>query len=272
MTPKTSKGLLVDPAAYSDTSEKLNALKAKLPGGAVVNLAREVLNRLANQVPEGSVDPRVVDLAQALVDPDAALSFSMIESMHAKGASIETLYLRVLAPAARHLGEMWERDEVSFADVTLGTARIYGLIRAMNTTEIVPTSIDEPHALFLSVPGETHTLGVRMAADLFRRHGWDIELLSGVDHDAVVERFIASDHWHVGISAGNDLSLAALARLILALRAERPGVRILVAGRVLTTYATEVDAMSPDAMAETFEDAFNAMTRMFRGWDDDPKS
>lgn len=266
MTSKTFKGQIIDPATYRDVSEKLSVLKASLPSDAVVNLAQEVLDRLANHNPHEAPDPRILPLAKALVSPDPALALSMVETFQTQGASVETLYLRVLAPAARLLGEWWQTDEISFSGVTLGTARIYGLMRALHTPDPVPMADDQPHALFVSVPGETHTLGVRMAADLFRRHGWDIELLVGLDHKTAMARFKISDHRHVGISAGNDQSLAALARLILALRAERPAVSILVSGHVLAAYGTEVAALSPDAVADTFEEAFNRMTRMYRGW------
>ncbi|MEO1238481.1 MAG: cobalamin B12-binding domain-containing protein [Pseudomonadota bacterium] len=261
MTPKTSKSQTIDPAEYTASSEKLRSLKSSLPQGAVVNLAREVLGRLANQS-SGRGDPRVVTLAHALIAQDPMASLDIIEGLQAQGTGIEALYLQFLAPAARHLGEMWQADDLSFADVTLGTARIYGLIRTINPVERAPIAPNQAHALFVCVPGDTHTLGVRMAADLFRRRGWDIELLAGLTHDEVMDRFIASDHWHVGISAGNDLRLTALARLILALRAERPGVRVLVAGHVVGRCPAEIDKMSPDAMAEGFEEAFKAMTRM----------
>ena len=46
---------------------------------------------------------------------------------------------------------------------------------------------------FCAVPGEQHTLGVMMAADLFRRNGWDVGLLIGVDHAEIVERLERDD-------------------------------------------------------------------------------
>lgn len=266
MAQKTSKGSLIDPAAYSDTTHALRILKGRLPDHSVATLAREVIGRLANQAPELSRDQRVSAIVDALVDPDPDVSFGLIEDLKANGASVETIYLQILAPAARRLGERWERDEVSFTEVTLGISRIYRLIRAMDEPALQPGRVDQPHAFFVSVPGEDHTLGLRMAADLFRRQGWEIELLWGLEHDAIMARFQASDHWCVGISAANGRALPALARLIVALRTERPGVRILVSGPVLTRFEEEVRAMLPDAVAHTFQEAFAAMTRLVRDW------
>ena len=47
-------------------------------------------------------------------------------------------YLEYLALAARKLGKWWEEDRVSFLDVTLGTGRIYAIIRAVSPARPVP--------------------------------------------------------------------------------------------------------------------------------------
>lgn len=45
-------------------------------------------------------------------------------------------------------------------------------------------------ALFATVPGETHTLGITMAADLFWDHGRRIDLRTGLDHDALIDAVV----------------------------------------------------------------------------------
>ena len=42
--------------------------------------------------------------------------------LRGRGVSVEALYVHLLAPAARHLGELWEDDRCHFADVTVGMA------------------------------------------------------------------------------------------------------------------------------------------------------
>ncbi len=115
------------------------------------------------------------------------LASECIERARAQGASVETVYLAYLAEAAGKMGVWWEEDEVSFVDVTFGTGQIYAITRGLKTLFCAPlANLTQPQAFFAAVPGEDHFLGVSMAADLFRKHGWDIEFGCDLDHDAIV--------------------------------------------------------------------------------------
>jgi methanogenic corrinoid protein MtbC1 len=92
---------------------------------------------------------------------------------------VEDVCLDHLAPAARCLGEWWETDRLPFTDVTMATARIQSMLRRMPTGRGHIAAFAGNGAVFCAVPGEQHTLGVMMAADLFRRNGWDVGLLLG---------------------------------------------------------------------------------------------
>jgi hypothetical protein len=50
---------------------------------------------------------------------EAAALLEEVDAFIAKGASVETICLDLLAPAARRLGEMWDNDECDFLDVTM---------------------------------------------------------------------------------------------------------------------------------------------------------
>ena len=84
------------------------------------------------------------------------------------------------------LGTWWEEDRVSFVEVTVGTSRMYAIMRALRRQMPLASHIHSKSAIFASVPGETHVLGVRMAADLLRKEGWDIELKIGRTHEELV--------------------------------------------------------------------------------------
>lgn len=264
MQTQPSKRPLLDPDAFEAATLRLRSLKARLPEDTVTALAREVLERVAARATAGSIPTgRINALAMALIDPDRDLCRQIILDIEAQGTPVESLYLDYLAAAARRLGDLWTEDRVSFADVTLGTARIYGILRTIDTPLDRAWPGAQPLGLFVSVPGEAHVLGIRMAADLFRRQGWEIELLVGLDHAETVARFAASQHMLVGLSAADERGLLPLARLLLALRAERPGVRVLVSGHIVDAAPGPIDELSPDASASDFETAFAEMTRLW---------
>jgi methanogenic corrinoid protein MtbC1 len=173
--------------------------------------------------------------------------------------------LKYLAGAARMLGDWWEVDLASFTEVTLGTSRMYAIMRAMRYEMPIPSSAATRTAIFASVPGETHTLGVRMAADLFRKDGWKIDLRVADTHDSLVSGIVQSDTHLVGISVGGAHSLQALSRLIIALRIEKPTARILVSGHITEEAKDAIDLIGVDGMATDIETAKQLMESLWRG-------
>ncbi|MDZ7709375.1 MAG: cobalamin B12-binding domain-containing protein [Roseovarius sp.] len=91
----------------------------------------------------------------------------------------------------------------------------------------------EPHprdvtVIFASVPGEQHTLGIRMAADLFRGDGWEIALRVGLSEDELIAGISRQPRCIVGLSVGGRHSLDGLTALVKALHRHCPHVAIVV--------------------------------------------
>lgn len=247
---------LVAENLYQQSYADLVALRSSLPDKAVVSLAREVLRRMAERSVDAAVPADSIDmLTTSLIGPRPDHAAELVEEQYRRGADVETLYLGYLAPAARTLGEWWESDRITFADVTVGTGRIYAIMRSLQNRFVSGKLPEGKTAFFASVPLETHTLGIKMAADLCREQGWRIDLEMGLDHETLVERIVASDHLLVGLSAGGLHALPALARLILAVRVSRPGVRILVSGHIVDEAEDSIRLMHVDGMSRDFKGA-----------------
>ncbi|ETX10243.1 hypothetical protein OCH239_22310 [Roseivivax halodurans JCM 10272] len=89
---------------------------------------------------------------------------------------------------------------------------------------------------FAMVPGEEHGIGITVAADLFRDAGWEIDLQTGIDHDALVAHVEHTQPHIIGLSLSTEQRLDALVRLVVAIRITTPSAIIGVAP------ATTVDA------------------------------
>lgn len=256
---------------YEQSYSAIRSLKSRLPDDVVASLAREVLRRLAeHQVAvDYSVEPYpddiIATLAHALISDDTNQAAALVKARRSEGAKEDAIYLAYLAPAARMLGEWWLEDKVSFAQVTTGSGRIYAILRSLRPNlSPTPMRVSGKSALFAPVPDDTHTLGVKMATDLLRKDGWEIELLMGLDHDALVERIARSDQRVIGLSAGGAYSLPNLAKLVVAIRAWAPNALILISGQVVEEAEDTVALMGPDAMAAELEDARNALDSLWR--------
>ena len=115
-------------------------------------LSREMLSRLSHTI-EGDIIPRLMlafnspqpaavrkprtedvsgpnvdDFIQLLLDHDASVAASYVTTLRSEGTPLPTIYLDLLAPAARRLGEMWEEDECSFTEVTIGVCRMHQVL------------------------------------------------------------------------------------------------------------------------------------------------
>jgi MerR family transcriptional regulator, light-induced transcriptional regulator len=137
--------------------------------------------------PEGSliVPPELaVDKAieAEVIEPFTALLLSgtvedledFVVRITRSGTSATSIYLDLMAPAARLLGQFWEDDKCSFTDVTLGLGRLQTLLYRLSAKQTRSDGIDggSPKALFMTPEGGQHSLGVRMIEELYRQAGW----------------------------------------------------------------------------------------------------
>jgi len=185
-----------------------------------------------------------------LADDDVTLA-EHVCSLVGQGVGLDAVYLHLLAPAARELGDRWSEDDVSFVDVQIGLSRLHALVR--NCAPIGSHhDVASPHSVLLStVPGDQHTFGVTLVADFFRRFGWQSSNLCGLSDDFLLER-IASQHYDaMGLSVNNITSLAVLERLLpRMLRASvNQEIIVLVGGDIAFEERTRVEALGVDMLA-----------------------
>lgn len=221
------------------SSLRLEKLASRLPADAVQSLANEVVARLSANLHSssaGSLAPTpepIEQLCRALLSNDPYAGAAMISRLGSEKTSAEDIYTLYLTAAARRLGEMWEADEISFAEVTIGASRILAIMRELRETFRPKRPLSDRAALFAAVPGEQHTIGITMAADLLRREGWDIDLLVGATHEEIIEVVVGTNALVVGLTAHGAQSLAALFRLVFAIRIVNPVVHVLVCGNIV---------------------------------------
>lgn len=260
MSSVDAEGVFFRSDLYEESFDGIKTLKSKLPEDSVRLLADEVIARLASRVREAPTDfhvkPSDIDkLARALIAADSNEAARFIQRLRDRGARVEHVYLGYLAPAARLLGEWWVEDEVTFMSVTIGSSRIFAIMRALSHLLTAPLQSPRRAAVFASVPNETHTLGVKMASDLFRKEGWDIDLQIGLDHSDLVEHATRSDVKLIGLSSGGSHSRVELAKLVVALRLARPDALLMVSGNIVNEEDDLVAVLGVDGVANSMPEA-----------------
>lgn len=180
------------------------------------------------------------------------------------GSSVETVYIELLAPAARKLGEYWEQDSEDFVGVTMGLWRIQEILRELSLR--IPPKSRPGHgqrsALFSMMPGEQHSFGTLMVAECFQRAGWDTDVLIEPKQSELTGKFAKRHYDLIGLTVSRDCSTALLGSMVKTIKAVscNPHIRIMLGGRVINEQpelvdecgadATAIDAMSAVALAD----------------------
>lgn len=264
----SSAGLYFDNEARARAHEAVSLRQQKLPEDALRVLAQEVIARLASRCtvaePDLSAptDGDIEFLADALIsdEPDAGLSFVL--DLRRQDISRDVVYLGYIAGAARCLGERWVSDEIPFTDVNLAAGRLYIIMRALRPTFITEVTQGTGIVLFASAPGEDHTLGVTMAADMFRERGWQIDLHTGLDHDELVEIAARGRYSIIGLSASSNRMIVPLTRLIASFRLTCPASAVLVSGELTTIEPDLAKIVDADSVVTDTPSAILEMKRL----------
>ena len=164
---------------------------------------------------------------------DAEVSASVV-ALQRRGLSIDGIFLGVLAPAARHLGELWEADRCDFSTVTVCLGRLQRLLREWSPA--FGREVEHPpngrRILLAQHPEEQHSFGLSMVAEFFRRDGW--EVLGGVGGAVPDPSAQVSRDWFdaVGFSVGGETRIDWLRERIAQVRAStrNRAVVVLVGG------------------------------------------
>lgn len=168
---------------------------------------------------------------------EAAGLLEEVDAFLEKGVSVESVYLDLLAPAARRLGEMWDQDECDFVDVTMGLWRLQEVMRdvARRSPAITGALCAPRSALFAPMPGDQHTFGAIMIEDVFARAGWTSEVLSRPERRELLDALSHNAYDLVGLTLSRDCPSAALTNLVKAIRSvsANPHISVLIGGRMV---------------------------------------
>jgi methanogenic corrinoid protein MtbC1 len=197
---------------------------------------------------------QVAELSELVLEGDISQALAYLRTLHGdQGLSLEDLCQRLLAPAARHMGEMWDQDLCHFADVTLGLWRLQQVLREFSEEcpPEAPPRTRSLTALLLAAPGEQHTFGLSMVMEFFRRSGWDIcggpPVLIAELADTVRESWFDI----VGFSVSSDKSLEALAAGIREVRlvSRNRFVGVMVGGKLFADRPELAERVGADVIA-----------------------
>jgi MerR family transcriptional regulator, light-induced transcriptional regulator len=194
-------------------------------------------------------------------DEDAALTYA--ETLTAQGTSTELIFLNLLAPAARLLGEMWQDDAIGFADVTLAVSRLQRILRQFGETSTERRSAGGA-VLLTTMSGEQHGFGMAMVAEFFRHDGWDVCCRPFASDRELLGQVAETWFDVVGVSVASDRRLDELRRTLQGVRSQsrNHAVSIMVGGPVIISRPELVNWLGADTGSVDGSDAPRAARRL----------
>lgn len=216
------------------------AAAAVLEAGAV---ASECPDRLAVAIGANAPPPmaEVDDVVHLLLQGDRVSAWRHVQSLMDQGVALPELSVRLLQPSLYRVGVLWQQNRISVAQEHLATAMAQNIL----AKAFARAEFGEPigrKALFACVPGNQHSLGLRMVSDAFELRGWSVQFL-GADTplNALVEQV---ESWRpdlVGLSVSVIQQFQVLSVVISRLRIEfGSNCPLLMAGGLATNVAEDV--------------------------------
>jgi MerR family transcriptional regulator, light-induced transcriptional regulator len=194
-----------------------------------------------------------VALARVVLKGSDAAAVAYVDEIRSKGLPIERIYLNVISPAARHLGDLWLADLCGFTDVTVGLWRLQHVLRNMSPLFQQGAAHNRlaHQALLVPLPREQHTFGLYMVAEFFRRAGWNVLSMPLQTADELFAAVRGEWFAVIGLSMSCENRLDELAWSIRTIRrtSRNPGIGVMVGGNVFIERPELVAMVGADIMA-----------------------
>lgn len=181
----------------------------------------------------------VVAFARGCIGEDPHAAQALIDQAIKQGAQSPDLFLGLITPAARHLGELWEQDYCDFASVTIGLARLHEISHRLGYVYRGGPQASGPQRrlLLTTMPGSQHLLGLIVVADFFRRADWEVVIEIGTSAETILETIQHEWFELIGLSVSTERECKALNSLLLRVReiSRNPTIRVILGGPVFTS-------------------------------------
>ena len=194
----------------------------------------------------------ILKLSSLILGPDNSDAVEYINALREKGLTLDNLYLELLEPTARYLGELWIVDKIDFFAVTIGVGRMQRIVHHFADLDKLGPYDEKRRALMLVPPGEDHTFGSQLVQRFLRAADWSVVALDGSETRKAAD--VVSREWVVvvGISISADVDVDDMRQMIKSIRSRslNPHIGIMIGGPKIALSPDLVDEVGADGQAQ----------------------
>lgn len=199
---------------------------------------------------------------EAALAGDRRRAITMVLEAVDGGLPLTAAY-QVLMAAQREVGEMWHAGEVLIAQEHFVTATTQTLMTLLGERGGAKATANGRTVLVAVAPGDAHYLAARLLANLFEQEGWrTIHLAGTVPPRELALGLEAFEADLLALSLTVSTRLQATIEAIDEVRARRPGVKVLVGGRVLERTPGICERIGADACVASPNEALRVAARL----------
>lgn len=246
--------------AMTHSTTQAGRSNSHLGGSEVMHLAERALSILNDGV-DGLDDAtpfaQLYAMTDAYIDIDSQSRHDILARILRRGVTPDEVIDEVIPATARYMGKLWVHDKLSFADVTIGAARLQETVRAMTVRRCRSQTAKSAPGILLIVPrGEHHTLGIFVLSEQFRRAGCRVHVVVGSHATEIVQLIRRQVFDIIGISAGGRRNIAPVRDLVKAIRSSVPRRCHIIVGGAVTDLGLDLRAVTgADAVCTSAKDA-----------------
>ncbi len=243
-----------------------------IEGAEVQRLAQRAIAVLAAHGPGRSdgLANRLERLFDAFVSSDEDQRHDLLLRLRQDGVPIDDIIDHIIPAVARLMGERWASDHISFANVTIGAARLQEAVRALGWHDKTRQRLPEaaPTILLIIPKAEHHTLGAFVLADQWRRMGFHVDIAIDQHPRDIALTLRKGRYSMIGITVAGRRSLASARELVDIIRATVSRVTpVFIGGAILDRNVDVLAVTGADHVARDAGSALRLCGLVGAGWE-----
>ena len=210
-----------------------------------------------------ATDVILSDLVSSSLSRDSGAAARLVAELVAQGMDAQSILLNLFEPAARQLGDRWQKDLCTEFEIVIALCRLQAIARHLGESlHVNEGSAAQGRTVLLTVaPGEQHMLGLDLSLEFYLLAGWR-PTCAFPQNDVELGKLLRERHFDVlDISLSCVFSrldrLPALAKSIQYARAQsqNTGITVMSGGRVFHDHPEKADLIAADACYQTVAQA-----------------
>lgn len=177
---------------------------------------------------KGLSETFLAELCNVVGRADAEARDRLIAQMEQAGIFRDEICDIYIPEAARRMGEDWSEDRMSFAEVSIRSARLQAMLRDLEKDDGDDVKRGDQSIMVISF--ETHTLGAMVLTARLRRSGASVCLMMGRTEAELEKAVSGTDFDGIFLSVSQADDLTVVSRIIETLRGVKLDKSPLIVG------------------------------------------